>query len=115
MKTDRILQTFYQRLFETCQTFDTIPKKEETLNVKDTKYTQAFEKLKSILTSDQILSYPNFNLPFILTTDASNYALGAVLSQVQDKIERPIALANRSLNKTENIYSTTEKEALVII
>nr|XP_049466988.1 uncharacterized protein LOC125908330 [Anopheles coluzzii] len=90
-------------------------KKEETVNVKDTNYTQAFEKLKNILTSDQILSYPNFNLPFILTTDASNYALGAVLSQVQDKIERPIAFASRSLNKTENNYSTTEKEALAII
>lgn len=62
-----------------------------------------------------MLSYPNFELPFILTTDASNYALGAVLSQVIDKIEKPIAFASRTLNKTESNFSTTEKEALAII
>lgn len=61
------------------------------------------------------MSYPNFEHPFTLTTDASNYALGAVLSQVIDRIEKPIAFASRTLNKTESNYSTTEKEALAII
>lgn len=90
-------------------------KKEQNVNTKDEDYKNGFEKLKLILTSDQILAYPDFNIPFILTTDASNYALGAVLSQIQDNIERPIAFGSRTLHKAEINYSTTEKEALAII
>ena len=90
-------------------------KKNEKVDINDENYKAAFLKLKQIITSDQILAYPDFELPFILTTDASNYALGAVLSQIQNKIERPIAFASRTLNKCETNYSTIEKEALAII
>lgn len=90
-------------------------KKGENVNLNDRHYQESFQKLKAIITSDQILTYPNFEIPFILTTDASNYALGAVLSQIHNKIEKPIAFASRTLNKTETNYSTTEKEALAII
>lgn len=89
--------------------------KDEKVNLNDQEYQEAFKHLKNIIVSDQILSYPDFELPFILTTDASNYALGEVLSQVIDKTEKPIAFASRTLNKTESNYSTTEKEALAII
>lgn len=89
-------------------------KKDQKINTDDKDYINAFEKLKQIIASDQVLSYPNFELPFILTTDASNFALGAVLSQVQDGKERPIAFGSRTLNKAEENYSTTEKEALAI-
>lgn len=90
-------------------------KKDETVNVNDESYKAAFSKLKQIIASDQILAYPDFKLPFILTTDASNYALGAVLSQIQNKVERPIAFASRTLTKCETNYSTIEKEALAIM
>lgn len=90
-------------------------KKDIVIDLNDKEYKIGFEKLKLILTSDQILSYPDFDLPFILTTDASNFALGAVLSQIQDNIEKPIAFGSRTLNKAEENYSTTEKEALAII
>ena len=90
-------------------------KKDGQINIHDEDYKKGFEKLKQILTSDQILTYPDFNLPFILTTDASNYALGAVLSQIQNNVEKPIAFGSRTLNKTEVNYSTTEKEALAIM
>ena len=42
---------------------------------------KAFETLKNVLSSNDVLFFPNFNEPFILTTDASKKALGAVLSQ----------------------------------
>lgn len=90
-------------------------KKDEIVNIHNEDFKKGFEKLKQILTSDQILTYPDFDLPFILTTDASNYALGAVLSQIQGNVEKPIAFGSRTLNKTEINYSTTEKEALAIM
>jgi len=47
---------------------------------------------------------PNFELPFILTTDASKVAIAAILSQVQDGKERPIAYASRQLSTAEQNY-----------
>ena len=64
---------------------------------------------------DPILAYPDFSKSFILTTDASNYALCSVLSQLFDCKDHPIAFASRTLNHAEVNYSTTEKEALAII
>jgi len=52
----------------------------------------AFEKLKETLSSDQVLAYPDFKSQFILTTDASKVAVAAILSQVQNGVERPIVL-----------------------
>lgn len=74
-----------------------------------------FEKCKEILTTDPILIYPDFNKEFLLTTDASDYAIGAVLSQGVIGKDRPIAFASRTLNKTEEKYSATEKEFLAIV
>lgn len=61
------------------------------------------------------MKYPDCEQPFILTTDASDMALGAVLSQKEDNIEKPVAYASRTLSHTETKYSTTEKELLAII
>jgi hypothetical protein len=58
------------------------------------------------------LAFPDFSQPFILTTDASKIAVAAVLSQVQDGVERPIAYASRQLNKPEQNYSASEEELL---
>lgn len=71
----------------------------------------AFDKLKQLLANPPILQYPNFNADntFILKTDASGQALGAVLCNGDDK---PVAYESRSLNKAEKNYSTIEKELL---
>lgn len=72
----------------------------------------AFDLLKNALASREVLlSYPSFENDFHLTTDASNFAIGAVLSQ-EDK---PITFISRTLNKTEEHYATNEKEMLAII
>jgi hypothetical protein len=66
---------------------------------------QAFQSMKDRLSTTPVMAYPNFKLPFILTTDASKVAIGAILSQVQDGEERPIAFASRQLNTAERNYS----------
>ena len=57
-----------------------------------------------------VLAFPDFKLPFILTTDASKVAIRAILSQVQNGIECPIAYASRQLNNAERAYTVSEQE-----
>ncbi|MGR0243505.1 ribonuclease H family protein [Klebsiella pneumoniae] len=52
---------------------------------------------------------------FTITTDASEYALGAVLSQASQSGDRPIAYASRRLTEAETRYSALERELLGII
>lgn len=78
-------------------------------------YTNCFEHCKTLLTNDPILQYPDFTREFILTTDASNVAIGAVLSQGSVGSDKPIAYASRTLNSSELNYSTIEKELLAIV
>ena len=75
----------------------------------------SFNSLKSKLTSQPVLSYPDWNRPFVLTTDASNEAIGAILFQGTIGKDKPLAFASRTLNKAETRYSTTEKELLAIV
>lgn len=74
----------------------------------------AFEKLKEILCSEQVLAYPDFNLQFILTTDASKVAMAAILSQMQDGIECTKAFANQQMNIAGLNYATSEAEMLAV-
>jgi len=76
---------------------------------------KAFNDLKTVLSSSEELAFPNFSKPFHLTTDASNYAIGAVLSQVDSGKDRPIAYISRSLSQTEENYGTNKKEVLAIV
>jgi hypothetical protein len=64
------------------------------------------------LCSEQVLAYPDFNSQFILTTDASKVAIAAILSQVQDGVERPISYASRQMNRAEQNYTASEAEML---
>ena len=75
----------------------------------------AFEKLKSHLVSSPILAYPELGKKFILDTDASEFAVGAVLSQEHEKQERVIAYMSKSLNAHERAYCVTRKELLAVV
>ena len=75
----------------------------------------AFEKLKQSLMNAPILVYPDFSKPFILDTDASNDAIGAVLSQKNESGEHVIAYASRTLSKPERKYCVTRKELLAVV
>lgn len=54
-------------------------------------FIKSFEHLKNLLINDPISKYPDFSQPFILTTDASSVALGAVLSQGNPPNDLPVA------------------------
>lgn len=86
-------------------------KKDQPINPYDPSFISSFEKLKDLVTNSPILRYPNFEKKFKITTDASNFAIGAVLSQDG----HPIAYASRTLNKHETNYATVEKELLAIV
>ena len=76
----------------------------------------AFELLKESLTSAPVLAYPNFDLDFVLETDASIRGLGAILSQKKSgSLCHLIAYASRSLSNTERHYSITELETLAVV
>ena len=73
---------------------------------------QEFQRLKHLLCSAPILAYPDFSQAFILQTDASDYGVGAVLSQLDELgNEKVFAYASKALSPREQKYSTTEKEA----
>ena len=77
---------------------------------------KAFLSLKGNLTSEPILAFPDVNgSEFILDTDASSYAIGGVLSQVQGGHERVIADACRTLEKAEQNYCVTRKEMFSVV
>ena len=71
----------------------------------------SFNTLKAKLTSPPILAYSHFADPFIVSTDASDKAIGGVLSQLRNGQDRVIAYWSRQLSKAERNYSTIEREA----
>ena len=75
----------------------------------------AFEQCKTELLGDTLLVHYDVTKPLVLACDASSYGIGAVLSHVIDGQERPIAMASRTLTKSEQGYSQIEKEALGIV
>lgn len=70
----------------------------------------AFEELKLKPTSSPIMQAPDWDLPFEIMCDASDYAVGAVLGQRKDKKVHAIYYALRTLNDAQLNYATTEKE-----
>ena len=76
---------------------------------------KAFEALKSKLTTTPILVFPIMKEPFILYTDTSLTAMGAILAQVQDGQERAICYASKAFSKTPTRYSATKKELLAVV
>lgn len=112
------LAGYYRRFISD---FSGISKPLTSLLKKNTTFTwdalcdEAFRKLKEALTTAPILAYPDFEKPFNVTTDASDFALGAVLSQGEVGSDRPICYSSRTMNPAETRYSTIEKELLAIV
>ena len=76
---------------------------------------KSFDQLKNKLTSAPLLAFPKLDQPFILTTDASEYANGYILSQIQDNREHVIAYGGRTLRGSELKWHITDKEALALV
>jgi hypothetical protein len=75
----------------------------------------AFASLKKKLIEAPVLHAFDPQLPIIITTDASGYAIGAVISQVENSEERPAAFESRKLSKAEQNYPVFEQELLSIV
>nr|GEX31687.1 reverse transcriptase domain-containing protein [Tanacetum cinerariifolium] len=73
---------------------------------------EAFQTLKRKLVEAPILIAPNWDMPFELMCDASDFGIGAVLGQHQDNHFRPIHYASKTMTEAESNYTTTEKEML---
>lgn len=93
------------------------------LTRKDVKYEwtpdcqSAFDKLKYALISPPVLIYPDFTKRFILYTDASTVAMGAVLAQVSDVDQQvhPVAFWSKTFNPSQRNWTTSEQECAAII
>nr|GFA32344.1 reverse transcriptase domain-containing protein [Tanacetum cinerariifolium] len=73
------------------------------------------ETLKTKLCEAPILIAPNWDMPFELMCDASDFAIGAVLGQHQDKHFRPIHYTSKTMIEAESKYTTTKKEMLAVV
>ena len=112
------LCSYYRRFINN---FADIARPLHKLTEKTAKYEwtsscqQAFDYLKQTLTSAPILSYPKPEGQFILDTDASQEAVGAVLSQLQNDTEHVLGYYSKSLSKEERSYCVTRKELLAVV
>nr|GFC18087.1 reverse transcriptase domain-containing protein [Tanacetum cinerariifolium] len=110
--------SFYRRFI---QDFPKISRPMTHLLEKNTPFIfsedciKAFQTLKKKLTKAPILIAPNWDLPFELMCDASDFAIGAVLGKCHEKHFKPIHYASKTMNDAESNYTTIEKEMLVVV
>ncbi|GJV97039.1 reverse transcriptase domain-containing protein [Tanacetum coccineum] len=76
---------------------------------------ESFNTLKRKLTEALILIAPDWDLPFELMCDASDFAIGAVLGQRKNKHFQPIHYASKTMTEAQAHYTTTEKELLAVV
>ena len=80
-----------------------------------TTHQSSFDKLKTMLTSDCVMAHYDPAAPTQLRVDASPVGLGAILTQTQHGVVRPVAYASRTLTPVKRRYSQTEREALAVV
>ena len=88
-------------------------KKNTPYDWKD-EHQKSFDSLKEALCTAPVLQHPDFSQPFILTTDASDFAVGAVLSQGKIGEDRPIAFMSKMMKPDEKITALLKRSALLL-
>ena len=83
--------------------------------VWDSSGSAAFHELRAALIDAPILAFPTETGQYILDTDASNFGLGGVLSQIQNDQERVVAYCSRALRPSQRRYCTTKREMLAVV
>src|SRR3954468_2822584 len=83
--------------------------------VFDEDCKEAFKVLKKALITAPIVQPPDWNLPFEIMCDASDFAVGAVLGQMVDKKLNVIHYVSKTLDNAQKNYATTEKKFLVVV
>nr|GFB33034.1 reverse transcriptase domain-containing protein [Tanacetum cinerariifolium] len=87
----------------------------DTLFIFSQECVNAFQTLKRKLTEAHILIVADWDMPFELICDASDFAIGAVLGKRQDKHFRPIHYASKTMTLAESNYTMIEKEMLAVV
>ncbi|KAK1651808.1 hypothetical protein QYE76_069613 [Lolium multiflorum] len=109
---------FYRRFIKD---FSKISKPLTNLLQKDVPFVfdddckEAFQTLMKALTTAPVVEPPDWNLPFEIMCDASDFAVGAVLGQRVDKKLNVIHYASKTLDAAQRNYATTEKELLAVV
>ncbi|GKA53386.1 reverse transcriptase domain-containing protein [Tanacetum coccineum] len=114
LRSRRLLSEIHPRLFQNSPTYDHLLEK-ETPFIFSKECMEYFEILKTKLTEAPILVAPDWDLPFEIMCDASDFAMGAVLGQRKDKYFWPIHYASKTLSDAQTHYTTTEKELLAVV
>ncbi|CAM5169467.1 unnamed protein product, partial [Eretmochelys imbricata] len=115
------LAGYYRRFVPQCSQIAApltdLTKKKQPNAVQWTEECQkAFNQLKATLTSDPVLRAPDFDKPFLVTTDASKRGLGAVLMQEgPDQEFHPVVFLSKKLSERESNWSVSEKECYTIV
>nr|GEV84483.1 DNA-directed DNA polymerase [Tanacetum cinerariifolium] len=116
-----MMEIFHDMIEQTMEDFSKISRPITHLLEKNSPFIflndciQAFKTLKEKLTEAPILIAPNWDQPFVLMCDASDYAVGAVLGQRVEKHFRPIHYASKTMTQADSNYTTTEKEMLAVV
>nr|GEW04825.1 reverse transcriptase domain-containing protein [Tanacetum cinerariifolium] len=102
------------------QDFSKIARPMTHLLEKETPFLFSEECIESLIRSKKIdqgsdFDCPDWDLPFELMCDASDFAIGAVLGQQKNKHFQPIHYASKTMTEAQTYYTTTDKELLAIV
>ncbi|KAF9763834.1 Retrovirus-related Pol polyprotein from transposon [Nosema granulosis] len=110
---------FIRKLSDYTSYLYTITKKDSKVDwsklKENDRYIDAVNRLKEEIANTKTLALPSRKGKFILTTDASDLGIGAILSQIQEGEEKIISYFSKTHSKAKKNYSTTEKELLGVI
>ena len=109
-----LLQKIHPRLREDCNAFDEFDSQEDSYKWTSSQ-DEAFNELKTKLTEAPVLKPADPSRDYTVTCDGSDVAVGAVLSQIYDSGEHPVAFESRKMNSAEANYPTHERELLAVI
>ncbi|OMJ21150.1 Transposon Tf2-11 polyprotein [Smittium culicis] len=106
---------FIPHFSEEIEPIQALVKKNNTFSW-DNQCQRSFERVAKILVETPRLTQPDFNKPFILSTDASSFAIGALLEQMnEDGKLTPISYYSKKMSVHEKNYSAFEKESLALV
>lgn len=107
-------QQFIQNYSQIASPLFDLVKKKTTFQWSE-KHLKAFNSLKEYISSEPILIHPDFSKPFVIFTDASDLAIGAMLAQEVDGIHLPIEFMSKKFSPAEKNYCIYDKEILAVI
>jgi len=94
----------------------TVARKSEDAVALTHEQMRSFEEIKTRLCTGPVLAHPDLAQPFVLHTDASKFAIGAVLLQCDAAgVERPVSFFSKKLSSAQQNYSTFERECLAVV